>query len=69
MRSVEGAGKSGKYSFEIPVEGTFDGIGVNELTFRYVPAHGTDIILQNYDSTTSELYEGIEQLGFVVFMF
>jgi hypothetical protein len=60
LRTVEGEStKSARYTFTIPVEATFGSIGVNVLSFRYKPAHGPEIHLQNFDSTVGELYEGI----------
>jgi len=48
------------------VEPTFDFIGANILSFRYHPESGEDIVLQNFDVNSGELYEDNQALNFTV---
>lgn len=57
---------SSKYTFETTVEPLLESIGTHYLTFRYVPAVGAEVHLQNYDSSIGELYEDINVLNFTV---
>jgi len=68
IRSVSSAASKGssKYTFETSVESVFESIGTNVITFRYVPAVGEEVPLQNYDSNIGELYEDIHVLNYTV---
>lgn len=67
LRSIEGTStKSSKYTFQVPVEATFDSFGVNALSFRYKTASGEDVVLQNFDSSIGELFEDVNVLNYTV---
>eukprot|EP01087_Luapelamoeba_hula_P004808 TRINITY_DN1477_c0_g1_i1.p1 TRINITY_DN1477_c0_g1~~TRINITY_DN1477_c0_g1_i1.p1 ORF type:complete len:1004 (+),score=192.45 TRINITY_DN1477_c0_g1_i1:187-3198(+) len=55
-----------RYSFAVPVTPTLDALGTNVVSFRYVPANGDDVVLSNYDSSNSELYEDAAALNYTV---
>lgn len=67
LKSVEGAAtKTSRYAFSLDIEPVFASLGVNALTFRYKPASGEDVVLQNFDSSVGELYEDINVLNYTV---
>jgi hypothetical protein len=66
LRSIPATPAQTKYFFDIPVAATFDAFGVNALTFRYHPASGEDVLLQNYDASIGELWEDTSVLNYTV---
>lgn len=68
IRSVPSTSSKGstKYTFDFTVEPTLDHIGSNVLSFRYVPAVGDEITLQNFDTDAGELYDDTNVLSYLV---
>lgn len=66
LHSVKGVPSGGKYVFEFTISNTFEFVGTNAISFRYVAANGEDIALSNYDSSAQELYEDPSALSYTV---
>jgi len=60
------AQKMVKYTFSFPVNAAFDSIGNHIISFRYITANSESITLENYDSTTEELYDDSMLLNYTV---
>jgi len=55
------------YTFEYNVPATFDGVGTNVISFKYVIGANKEAIkLENYDSKIGELFEDTVLLNFTV---
>eukprot|EP01121_Diplochlamys_sp_Union-15-3_P008482 TRINITY_DN224_c0_g1_i2.p1 TRINITY_DN224_c0_g1~~TRINITY_DN224_c0_g1_i2.p1 ORF type:complete len:972 (-),score=235.77 TRINITY_DN224_c0_g1_i2:60-2975(-) len=62
LHTIKGKAEGNSYLFELPIAATFDSIGNNAVSFRYVPTHGSPITL----TPISETEEDLEDLSFKV---
>jgi len=66
IHSVKGTPAGTKYNFEFVISNSFEWIGTQAISFRYVTASGESIALSNYDSSAEELYEDSSALSIQV---
>jgi hypothetical protein len=60
------AKKEAKYTFNLPVNPSFDSVGSHVVSFRYETTYGESITLENYDAAADELYDDSVQLNYTV---
>jgi hypothetical protein len=66
LHSVKGSSQTGRVAFELPLSATFDSIGTQLISFRFIAANGDTVQLANYDSAAGELYDESNAVAFSV---